>query len=101
MDTQEQKNQIERTIVRARNGVSERIDELDTRIRSDFNPKTLATTYAPQLIAGGAVLGLLVGFGVPKYFRRLVTFGVPLAILAVTIKNVRDGEDYDELEGLT
>jgi hypothetical protein len=99
MDTDEQKIYIERAIARARDGVSERIDELDTRIRTDFDPRTLARTYAPHLIAGGAVVGLLVGFGVPKYFRRLVTFGVPLAMLALTIKNARNGDEYDGIEG--
>lgn len=92
-DTEEQKVHIERAITRARDGVSTRIDELDRRLRNDLDPKTLAGQYAPQIIAGGAVVGLLVGFGMPKIFRRLVTWGVPLAILAVTIKNARDGAD--------
>jgi hypothetical protein len=89
-ETEEQKEHIERAISRARDGVSTRIDELDRRLRNDFDPKTLASTYAPHLIAGGAVVGLLVGFGLPKIFRKAVTWGVPLAILAVTIKNARD-----------
>lgn len=89
-DTEEQKVHIERAITRARDGVSTRIDELDRRLRNDLDPKTLASTYAPQIIAGGAVVGLLVGFGMPKIFRRLITWGVPIAILAATIKNARD-----------
>lgn len=88
----DEKTQIQTQIVRARDGVGDRIDELDRRLRDDFNPKTLARTYAPHLIAGGAVLGLVVGFGLPKVFRKLVTWGVPIAILAVTIKNAREGE---------
>jgi hypothetical protein len=98
MDSEEQKVHIERAISRARDGVSRDIDELDSRLRTQFDPKTLATTYAPHIIGAGAVLGLIVGFGVPKYFRRLVTFGVPLAILAVTIKNARNGDGYDDFE---
>jgi hypothetical protein len=70
--------------------VGDRIDELDRRLRDDFNPKTLARTYAPHLIAGGAVLGIVVGFGFPKVFRRLVTWGVPIGIIAMTIKNARE-----------
>jgi len=88
----DQKQQIQTQIVRARDGVGDRIDELDRRLREDFNPKTLASSYAPALIGGGAVLGLIVGFGLPKVFRKLVTWGVPIAILAVTIKNAREGE---------
>jgi len=92
-DQDQEKQSIERTIVRARDGVGDRIDELDRHLRTNLDPKTLATTWAPQLIAGGAVLGVLVGFGMPKIFRRVVTWGVPLAILAVTIKNARESED--------
>ena len=88
----DQKQQIQTQIVRARDGVGDRIDELDRRLRDDFNPKTLAKTYAPHLIAGGAVLGLVVGFGLPKVFRKLVTWGVPIAIIAVTVKNARESD---------
>ena len=91
-DTNEQKEHIQRAIVRARDGVGDRIDELDRRLRDDFNPKTLARTYAPHLIAGGAVVGVLVGFGFPKVFRKLITWGVPLGILAMTIKNAREAD---------
>jgi hypothetical protein len=87
-----EKEYIERAIVRARDGVGERIDELDRHLRTNLDPGTLARTYAPQLIAGGAVLGIVIGFGLPKVFRRLVTWGVPLGILAVTIKNARDAD---------
>jgi hypothetical protein len=89
-DSKEQKQSIERAIARARNGVGDRIDELDRHLRTNLDPKTLARTYAPHLIAGGAVLGLIVGFGLPKVFRKVVTWGVPIAIIAVTIKNARD-----------
>ena len=89
----DEKQSIERAIVRARNGVGDRIDELDRHVRTNLDPKTLARTYAPQIIAGGAVLGVLVGFGMPKIFRRLITWGIPLAIAAVTIKNVRERDD--------
>ena len=92
-ETNEQKEHIQRAIVRARDGVGDRIDELDRRLRDDFNPKTLARTYAPHLIAGGAVLGVLVGFGFPKVFRKLITWGIPIGILAVTIKNAREADN--------
>jgi len=89
----EEKQYIERAIVRARDGVGDRIDELDRHLRTNLDPKMLASTYAPQLIAGGAVLGVVVGFGMPKIFRRLITWGVPLALVALTIKNVRERDD--------
>jgi hypothetical protein len=94
----DQKQYIERAIVRARDGVGDRIDELDRHLRTNLDPKTLARSYAPQLIAGGAVLGIVVGFGLPKVFRKVVTWGVPLGILAMTIKNARE---RDQLEGLS
>ena len=89
-DTAADKQNIERAIVRARNGVGDRIDELDQHLRANLDPKTLARTYAPHLIAGGAVVGLIVGFGLPKVFRKLISWGVPIAIIAVTVKNARD-----------
>ena len=88
----DEKTHIQRAIVRARDGVGDRIDELDQHLRSNFDPKTLARTYAPHLIAGGAVVGVIVGFGLPKIFRRLVTWGVPIAIIAVTIKKAREAD---------
>ncbi|HYH08626.1 MAG TPA: hypothetical protein VEK11_16340 [Thermoanaerobaculia bacterium] len=94
----DQKQYIERAIVRARDGVGDRIDELDRHLRTNLDPTTLAKTYAPHLIAGGAVVGLIVGFGLPKVFRKLVTWGVPIGIIAMTIKNARD---RDELVGLS
>jgi len=86
----DQKTHIERAIARARDGVGERIDELDRHVRTNLDPKVLASSYAPHLIAGGAVLGVVVGFGLPKVFRKLITWGVPIAIVAVTIKNARE-----------
>jgi hypothetical protein len=98
MAEMEEKQYIERAIERARDGVGDRIDELDRHVRTNLDPKTLASAYAPQLIAGGAVLGVIVGFGIPKVFRKLVTWGVPVAIVAMTIKNVRE---RDQLVGLS
>ena len=86
----EQKEHIQRAIVRARDGVGDRIDELDRHLRTNLDPKTLARTYAPHLIAGGAVLGVVVGFGFPKVFRKLITWGVPIGIIAMTVKNARE-----------
>lgn len=91
----DEKEHIQRAIVRARDGVGTRIDELDQHLRTNLDPKTLARSYAPHLIAGGAVVGVVVGFGLPKVLRKLVTWGVPIAILAVTIKNAREAQQLN------
>jgi hypothetical protein len=85
MSPDEQKD-IEREIERARDGVSERIDELDRRLRSTLDVKAFATEHANEIIAGGAVVGFLVGFGLPKTLRRIVQIGVPLALVGWKVK---------------
>jgi hypothetical protein len=89
----DQKQYIERAIVRARDGVGDRIDELDRHLRTNLDPKTIARSYAPHLVAAGGVVGVIVGFGLPKILRKVVTWGVPLGILALTIKNAREARD--------
>ena len=84
------KRDIEQAIARARDGVGERIDELDRTLRAQLDPKVIVRSYAPHLIAGGAVAGLLIGFTFPKVLRSLVTWGVPVAILAMAIKGARE-----------
>lgn len=88
----DEKDHIQRAIVRARDGVGERIDELDRHLRTTLDPKTIARSYAPHLVAGGAVVGVIVGFALPKVFRKLITWGVPIAIIAVTVKKSRDSD---------
>ena len=89
----EEKTSIEREIERARDGVSDRIDELDSRLRTQLDFKSAAREHAPQIVAGGAVLGFLVGFGFPKPLKRLIQIGVPLALIAYKVKQSRDGHD--------
>jgi hypothetical protein len=91
MDAVHEKEHIERAIVRARDGVSTRIDELDARLRTSLDFKTMASEHAPQLIAGGAVVGFLIGFGFPKGMKRLLQIGLPLALVAYKFKLSRDG----------
>jgi len=81
MDVKEKEN-IERAIVKARDGVGQSIDELDRQIRKTLDLQTIASEHAPQLVAGGAVVGFLVGFGFPKLFKRALQVGVPLALMA-------------------
>jgi len=86
---EDQKEHIHRAIERARDGVGDRIDELDRHVRTNLDPKILARSYAPHLIAGGAVAGIVIGFALPKVFRRLITWGVPIAIVAATVNSAR------------
>jgi hypothetical protein len=88
MDAEEKQN-VERQIVAARDGIGHSIDELDRQLRRSLDVKTLAAEHAPQLIAGGAVVGFLVGFGFPRFFRRAIAVGVPVAMAAWKIKQVR------------
>jgi len=85
----EEKRSIEQEIERARDGVSDRIDELDSKLRKQLDVKSAASEHAPQLMAGGAVVGFLVGFGFPKTLKRLIQVGVPLVVLAYKVKQSR------------
>lgn len=101
MEEQERK-EIEREIVRARDGVGDRIDELDRKLRTTFDVGTFAAEHAPQLVAGGAVVGFLVGFGFPKPVRRVIQIGAPLALIAFKVikarsKNGAASSAFDEI----
>jgi hypothetical protein len=86
----QEKQDIERAIERARDGVGSRIDELDRRLRSTLDIKSAASEHAPKLIAGGAALGFLVGFGFPRIFKKLLKVCVPLAIVGLAVKRARE-----------
>ena len=88
MDVKEKEN-IERAIVKARSGVGESIDELDRQLRKTLDIQTIASEHAPQLVAGGAVVGFLVGFGFPKLLKRALQVGVPLALMAYGVKQAK------------
>jgi hypothetical protein len=85
----EEKKQIESEIERARDGVGDRIDELDARLRKQLDFEAMAREHAPQLAAGGAVVGFLVGFGFPKLMKRVIQIGVPVALVAWGVKQSR------------
>ncbi len=86
----DEKKQLDHTIVSARDRVGDRIDELDRHIRKQLDVKSIASEHAPQLMAGGAVVGFLVGFGFPKVIKRVIQVAVPLVLLAVKVKRMRD-----------
>jgi hypothetical protein len=85
----EEKETIEREIVRARDGVGNDIDELDRKLRKSLDVQSFASAHAPQLAAGGAVVGFLVGFGFPRPLVRLVKLAMPLALFAYKMKKSR------------
>ena len=92
----DEKQAIEKEIGRARDHVGDRIDELDRRLRTTLDFKTIAADNAPQLAAGGAVIGFLVGFGFPKAVKMLLKIGLPVAAITVAAKKYaasRDGDD--------
>jgi hypothetical protein len=91
MGIDSEKQDIEREIDRARDDLGERIDELDRRLRRQFDVKAIASEHAPQLMAGGAVLGFLAAFGFTRPLRRVVSIAIPIALLALKIKNSRAG----------
>jgi hypothetical protein len=95
--TADEKQQIESQLERARDGVGDRIDELDRRLRTTLDFKTMARDHATEIIAGGAALGFLVGFGFPKPLRRLIQVGISVALIAWKFKQSRDGHEYAEI----
>jgi|ERR1051325_767846 hypothetical protein len=97
MDATE-KQDIERSIERARDGIGDRIDELDRRLRTTLDFKTMAKEHATEIVAGGAVVGLLVGFGFPKLFKFALTVGVPVALIGYAVKLRSAAKDGDALE---
>lgn len=84
-----EKQQIEQSIERARVGLGESIDALDRELRKSLDIKTAAAEHVPQLIAGGAMLGFLVGFGFPKVLKRAIQIGVPVALIGYKLQQVR------------
>ena len=92
----DEKEAIEQEIGRARDGVGERIDELDRKLRTTFDLKAIAAEHAPQLAAGGAVVGFLVGFGFPKAVKKLLMVGLPIAIITFAAKKYAASGDCDD-----
>lgn len=84
--TDDEKKQIEAEMEAARDRVGNRIDELDARLRKQLDFESVAREHAPQLAAGGAVVGFLVGFGFPKIVKTAIKIGVPVALIAWGVK---------------
>ena len=71
---EEEKKTIEREIEKARDGVGSGIDELDRKLRASLDVKTFASQHAPGLVAGGAVVGFLVGLGTTPKIHQIVLY---------------------------
>ena len=91
-ETDREKVHIERAIERARDGVGVRIDELDRALRGSFDVKSTVREHAPQIVAGAAVFGFLVGFGFPKVLKRALQVGVPIGLIAWKLKQSKDAD---------
>lgn len=89
-----EKQTIEREIERARDNIGTGIDQLDRKLRTSFDVQSYASEHAPQLVAGGAVVGFLVGFGFPKMLRRVITLGVPVAMFGYKMIKARQNGDH-------
>lgn len=94
-DTDDVKQHIELAIERARDGVSEHIDEIDRRLRSSLDFGQMASDHAPQFLAAGAALGLLIGLGAPKLVTRSLQLGVPLFIAVQIMKKRQELDSPD------
>ena len=92
----DEKQAIEQEIGRARDGVGDHIDELDRRLRKTFDIQAAASEHAPQLMAGGAVVGFLVGFGFPKAVKLLLRLGIPISVITVAAKKYAASRNGDE-----
>jgi len=79
---------IELAIERARDGVGERIDAIEDRLRGQLDFQKMASDHAPQLVAAGAAFGFLLGFGVPKVLFRTIQIAFPI-LLAVKVAQNR------------
>ncbi|HKB78478.1 MAG TPA: hypothetical protein VKH35_02055 [Thermoanaerobaculia bacterium] len=87
---EQERETIEKEIERTRDDVGERIDELDRKLRTTLDFKTFASEHAGEFVAGGAVVGFLAGFGFPKLLRRVIQFGVPVALIAWKVRKSRE-----------
>ena len=86
----DEKQQLDQTIEGARDRVGDRIDELDRRIRRQLDFKSMASEHATELVATGAVVGFLFGFGFPKVLQRVIQIGVPVTLFALKVKKMRE-----------
>ncbi|HXI11582.1 MAG TPA: hypothetical protein VNM92_02920 [Thermoanaerobaculia bacterium] len=93
------KRHIELAIDRAREGVGDQVDALDRHLRESLDFKEKAATHAPALIAAGAAVGFLAGFGLNDKLARVLKIAIPLMLVAKVAK-ARFGDHDSETSGL-
>src|SRR5258708_35887915 len=89
----DEKRQLKQTFESAGAGGGARTNERARRSRRRLDIKTIAAEHAPQLVAGGAVVGFLVGFGFPKVVKRVLQIRIPIAIVAARVNKMRSNGD--------
>lgn len=92
------RERLERKIQEARDGLSERIDELDAKLRRELDLQKVASEHAVQLMGAGAAIGLVLGVGVPRAILRLLQIGVPIGIAIVVAKRVSEMQEEENEE---
>jgi hypothetical protein len=92
------RQQIERSIEVARDEISGRIDDLDRKLRTEFNLNKIASEHAIQLMGAGAAIGFVFGVGVPRAILRLIQIGVPIGIAVAVAKRVHEASDEEMAE---
>lgn len=90
------RQQIERSIDEAREGLSERIDQLDEKLRKDFDLNKIASEHAVQLMGAGAAIGLVLGIGVPRAVLRMMQIGIPIGIAIAVAKKAHELQEEGE-----
>jgi len=93
------KRHIELAIDRAREGVGEHVDALDRHLRESLDFKAKAANNAPALLAAGAAVGFLAGFGLNDKAARVLKIAVPLLLVA-KVAQARFGTHDSETSGL-
>jgi hypothetical protein len=92
--------QIERTIEEAREGLSERIDQLDKKLRKELDLNKIASEHAVQLMGAGAAIGFVLGIGVPRAVLRLLQIGIPIGLAIAVAKRAHElQEECQAAEG--
>ncbi len=95
------REQLERSIEEARKGLTQRVDQLDAKLRKEFDVQKIASEHAIQLMGAGAAIGLVLGIGVPRALLRLIQIGVPIGIAVAVAKRVHELQEAEagEAEG--
>lgn len=99
MDREHERAHIELAIERARERMGDTIDELDGRLKGATDIGGMVRDHAPQLMAAGGLVGLVLGLGVSKAMIRMIQIGVPIGIaLEIARRSVPTEENQKQAE---